>query len=177
MKNIRLLLLPLALAGACQQSTKTETHPQATEVTPVREVKQYTIEQFMSNPKFGGSSFSHDGKRVAYHSNESGIYNMYARPVEGGEPEQLTNSTTESNYLISFFPNDSRLLYAADQGGNELSHIYLRNEDGTTRDLTPGKAKSPNFMDWSHDKKSFYYVSNVRDARSTWTSSKWMPPA
>ena len=44
---------------------------------------------------------------------------------------QLTDSTTESILIRSYFPTDDRLIYLSDQGGNELTHLYVREEDGT----------------------------------------------
>ena len=57
-----------------------------------REVKQYTMEQFTKTISIGGSSFSHDEKTILFTSNETGIYNSYTIPVEGGEATALTNS-------------------------------------------------------------------------------------
>jgi len=128
-------------------------------------VKQYTIEQFMGTTKIGGSSFSHDERSILFHSNKSGIFNVYSMPVGGGEPKQLTNSTKESTYAISYFPADARFLYRYDQGGNENEHIYLRELDGTDRDLTPGERTKAYFLRWSHDKKSFFFSTNERDPK------------
>src|SRR5436190_4657601 len=86
-------------------------------------VKQYTIEQFMATTRIGGSSFSSDEKSILFHSNKSGIYNVYTMPVAGGDARQLTNSTTESTFAISYFPADARFLYHYDKGGNENDHI------------------------------------------------------
>ena len=130
-----------------------------------REVKQYTIEQFMNTVSIGGSSFSADEKTILFSSNQSGIYNAYTVSVEGGEPTQITNSTTDAIFAICFFPDDNRILYRSDQGGNEIYHIYLRNEDGTVQDLTPDENARAQFYDWSHDQKSFFYGSNQRDPR------------
>ena len=101
-------------------------------------VKEYTIEQFMNTVRIGGSSFSSDEKSILFHNNKSGIFNVYSAPVTAGAATQLTNSTKESTFAISYFPNDSRFLYSYDRGGNENSHIYLRELDGSERDLTPG---------------------------------------
>jgi len=49
-----------------------------------RDVKQYTIEQFMNNTSIGGGSFSFDHKQVLLTSDQSGIYNVYTIPAEGG---------------------------------------------------------------------------------------------
>ena len=108
----------------------------ADEKTPV---KQYTIEQFMNTERVGGSAFSFDEKTILFHSNKSGIFNVYSMAVTGGAPKQLTNSTKESTYVVTAFPNDARFLYSHDVGGNENAHLYLRELDGSERDLTPGE--------------------------------------
>jgi len=128
-------------------------------------VKQYTIEQFMNTVRIGGSSFSADERSILFHSNKSGIFNVYSVAVTGGEPAQLTNSTKESTFAVSYFPNDSRILYTYDRGGNENNHLYLRELNGTERDLTPGDKVKANYLGWSQDRKSFFYSTNERDPR------------
>ncbi|HEY0367373.1 MAG TPA: hypothetical protein VGC73_12955, partial [Pyrinomonadaceae bacterium] len=128
-------------------------------------VKEYTIEQFMNTVRIGGSSFSSDEKSLLFHNNKSGIFNVYSVPVSGGAATQLTNSTKESTFSVSYFPTDSRFLYTYDRGGNENSHIYLREKDGSERDITPGDKVKANFLGWSHDRKSFFFSTNERDAR------------
>jgi dipeptidyl aminopeptidase/acylaminoacyl peptidase len=127
--------------------------------------KEYTIEQFMNTVRTGGSSFSADEKSILFHSNKTGIYNVYSVPVSGGTAAQLTNSTKESTFAVSYFPNDTRFLYTYDRGGNENNHIYLREQDGSERDLTPGDKVKANFLGWSHDRKTFFYSTNERDPR------------
>jgi Tol biopolymer transport system component len=141
---------------------KKSTSPQA---KPSAAGKQYTIEQFMDTTRLGGSSFSADEKSILFHSNKSGIFNVYTMPVSGGAPKQLTTSTKESTYAVSYFPADARFLYRYDKGGNENEHLYLRELNGTERDLTPGDKTKANFLDWSHDRKSFFFSTNARDAR------------
>jgi dipeptidyl aminopeptidase/acylaminoacyl peptidase len=128
-------------------------------------VKEYTIEQFMNTVRIGGSSFSADEKSILFHNNKTGIFNVYSVPVTGGAAAQLTNSTKESTFAVSYFPNDARFLYTYDRGGNENSHLYLRELDGSERDLTPGEKVKANFLGWSHDRKSFFFATNERDPR------------
>ena len=128
-------------------------------------VKQYTIDQFMNTVRIGGSSFSPDEKSILFHSNKTGIFNVYSVAVSGGDAAQLTNSTKESTYAVSYFPNDARILYTYDRGGNENNHLYLRELNGTERDLTPGEKVKANFLGWSHDRKSFFFSTNERDQR------------
>ena len=130
-----------------------------------RQVKQYTIEQFMDTTRITGSSFSPDETQLLFASNKTGIFNVYTVPATGGAPQQLTRSAKESTYAVSYFPNDSRILYTYDSGGNENSHLYVMNPDGTERDLTPGEKVKANFLGWSFDLKSFYYSTNERDPR------------
>ncbi len=128
-------------------------------------VRQYTIEQFMDTVRIGGGSFSFDEKQILFHNNKSGIFNVYTVAVSGGEPKQLTSSTKESTFAVSYLPSDTRFIYTYDHGGNENSHLYLRNQDGSERDLTPGEKTKANFLGWAHDRKSFFYSTNERDPK------------
>jgi dipeptidyl aminopeptidase/acylaminoacyl peptidase len=128
-------------------------------------VKEYTIEQFMNTVRIGGASFSSDEKSILFHNNKTGIFNVYSVPVTGGAPTQLTQSTKESTFAVSYFPTDARILYTYDRGGNENNHLYLRELNGAERDLTPGEKVKANFLGWSHDRKSFFFSTNERDPR------------
>ena len=79
--------------------------------------KRYTIEQFMATTSLGSASFSADEQRVLFQSNATGIFNAYTLTVKGGAPSALTKSTTDSTYAVSFFPNDDRVLFTRDKGG------------------------------------------------------------
>src|SRR5438309_12039294 len=98
-------------------------------------VKQYTIDQFMATTRVGGASFSPDEKSILFHSNKSGIFNVYAAPTAGGAAKALTDSKKESTYIVSTLPTDARFLYTYDKGGNENSHLYLKELNGAERDL------------------------------------------
>jgi dipeptidyl aminopeptidase/acylaminoacyl peptidase len=119
----------------------------------------------MNTVRVGGSSFSADEQSILFHSNKSGIFNVYSVSVGGSAPIELTKSTKESTYAVSYFPNDARFLSSYDRGGNENSHLYLRELDGSERDLTPGEKVKANFLGWTKDRKSFFYSTNERDPR------------
>jgi dipeptidyl aminopeptidase/acylaminoacyl peptidase len=123
------------------------------------------VADFMNSTAYGGASFSPDGSKLLVSHNGSGVFNAYAIPVAGGEPEALTHSTTDAVFAISYFDDDERFLYTADQGGNELSHLYVRETDGTATDLTPGEGHRAQFAGWSDDRTEFYVGSNERDPR------------
>src|SRR4029078_7709382 len=155
MRRVSLFILMFVVAVSSAVAQQKKTQP----------VKEYTIEQFMNTVRIGGSSFSSDEKSILFHTNKTGIFNVYSVPVSGGAAAQLTNSTKESTFAVSYFPKDTRFLYTYDRGGNENSHIYLRELDGSERDLTPGDKVKANFIDWSHDRKSFFFATNERDPR------------
>jgi len=130
-----------------------------------RQVRTYTIEQLMAAESFGGFSFSPDSSKLLVTSNRTGIANIYVMPATGGELRPLTNSTVETVSSLGYFPNDERILYSSDQGGNERAHIYVRETDGTIRDTTPGDRHVARFVDWAHDGRSFFVQMNDRDPR------------
>ncbi len=152
-KKIIFAILLIALASfACKKSD-------------YREVSQYTIEQFMDTVSIAGSSFSSDEIKILFSSNQTGIYNAFTIPVQGGESNQITKSEDNAIFALSFFPDDNRILYSSDKGGNEINHIYLLEEDGTAKDLTPDEKAKSQFYGWSFDEKSFFFGSNKRDQR------------
>ena len=126
---------------------------------------RYTIDQLMAADSFGRLSLSPDNRKLLTTSNRTGIANIFVVPVAGGAPTQLTFSTRETIGAIGYFPNDERILYSSDQGGNELAHIYVRELDGTIHDTTPGTKHVARFVDWAQDGKSFYVQTNERDPR------------
>ncbi len=165
--NFGLMLLAL-LTSVCLIPADARSQPRKSPSQKPRKVdgvKQYTIEQFMDTTWVGGSSFSPDEKSIMFHSNKTGIFNVYTVPITGGAPRLLTNSTKESIFSVSFFPRDRRFIYTYDRGGDENSHLYVRDESGQELDLTPGDKVKANFIDWSHDRKSFFYSANGRDPR------------
>lgn len=133
-------------------------------------IMQFSAKDFYQTTTLFGSSLSHDGNTVLVSSDKSGIYNLYQYPVDGSAPTQLSKSTTNSLFAQSWFPSDGRLLYSADQAGNELNHIYVRELDGSIKDLTPIKKPDStlkaSFVSWQQDNSGFYIITNERDAKS-----------
>lgn len=149
MRVARTLLIPLALAAPAV----------------AQEPKRYTIEEFLDTVRYSGASFSPDKSKVLVTSDATGIPNAYAIPAAGGDPVALTKSTTHPISALTYFPADERFLYASDQGGNELDHIYVQAPDGTVTDLTPGENLKAMFGGWAQDDRSFFVLTNERDPR------------
>ncbi len=130
--------------------------------------RTYSAAEFFQTTSFGlasgsGLAFSPDGASVLVSSDASGVFNAYALPVAGGAAVPLTASTTNATYAESYFPNDDRILVAADGGGNERSHVYVRERNGALRDLTPGDAVKANLIGWKGDRSEIWVASNARD--------------
>jgi dipeptidyl aminopeptidase/acylaminoacyl peptidase len=127
-----------------------------------RPSRQYTIEQFLGTTAVSRPSLSHDGSKVLFSSDASGVPNAYTVSFGGGPAEPLTRSGTDSTYSVSYFPRDDRVLFTHDRGGNEQNHLYVLS-DSVATDLTPGATLKAEFAGWSRDDASFYVLNNERD--------------
>ncbi|HEX8643653.1 MAG TPA: S9 family peptidase [Allosphingosinicella sp.] len=156
----------LALA-ACTTAETTETATVAA-AAPQAEPVRYSAADFFATTAYSlaGSpryAFSPDGASLLISSDRSGVFNAYRLPVGGGEPVQLTSSADNATFAISYFPNDERVLVTSDQGGNELNHVFVRQPDGTLRDLTPGDRLKAQFVGWAGDGRTFWIATNERN--------------
>ncbi|WP_369026024.1 alpha/beta fold hydrolase [Qipengyuania sp. RANM35] len=150
-------------APAMAQAHDHKGHSEASEAAT------YSARQFFESTSYAvgspnGYNFSPDGKYVLVTSDATGVFNVYLMPVKGGDPIALTTSTDDATFGASFFPSDGRILFTADNGGDELNHLFVRAEDGTVTDLTPGEKVKAGFAGWSSDGKTFYVTTNERDS-------------
>ncbi len=167
------LVAGLGLLGACQQAQQEpqiadDSGPITIDTVEAAPIPQYDARTFFETTSYGlasgaGFTFFPDGKSVLVSSDKSGIFNAYAVDIADGSATQLTSSTTNAVFAVSVFPGDGRVLYTFDGGGNELNHVYVREEDGAERDLTPGDKLKAQFIGWSGDGNSFYLSSNERN--------------
>ncbi|MCO7250587.1 S9 family peptidase [Pseudoalteromonas sp. Ps84H-4] len=153
--------LSLALAG-CSQSTQSTSSTES--VQQSQTVKQYDAETFFDTTSIMGSSFSPKGDKILVSSDESGIYSLYEVDIKTAKKNRLTDFE-DSTYAVAYFPKDERVLFTKDSGGNERYHIYVRETDGTVKDLTPGEETRAGFAGFTEDGKHFFITSNQRDAK------------
>jgi hypothetical protein len=140
LRRVAFCALPLALSVGSGCATTPMTGG-ARNAAP-----RYSAKQFFDTTTVFGGSFSADESRILITSDASGVFNAFAQPVTSGEPIQLTDSTTNAVMGVSYFPRDDRILYTADQGGNERNHLFVRDPDGSTTDLTPGEDLKASFV-------------------------------
>jgi dipeptidyl aminopeptidase/acylaminoacyl peptidase len=157
--------LALAAAASAQMAASPAANrEQAQPAHPVR----YSAKTFFDTTSYAlaaaaGHGFSPDGRSLLITSDKSGVFNAYALPVAGGEATPLTRSPDHATFPASYFPGDERILFTADKGGDELDHVFVRERDGTVKDLTPGENVKADFAGWSADGRSFFLTSNARN--------------
>jgi dipeptidyl aminopeptidase/acylaminoacyl peptidase len=165
-RTLSSLALGLALPLAAQTPQPAAA---ASRATRAQAPKSYSIDQFMTTTSFGGADFSPDESKLLLHSNQSGIFNAGTLAVKGGAFQPLTDSAKDSTYAVAFLPDGERILVTRDQGGNEQNHLYVREKDGSLKDLTPGAKVKASFNGWAKDAKGertgFYVFSNERDPK------------
>ena len=169
--------LPLIIVGvglsACgkQGAGEAEKQPIDPEQTATLDVPTYSARTFFETTSYilvgsAAHTFSPDGQSILITSDQSGVFNAYALPLDAGPARPLTTSEDNAVFAVSWFPDDERILYTYDNGGNELNHIIVREADGTSRDLTPGDELKAQFLGWNDDGTSFYLTSTERDQRN-----------
>ena len=117
--------LIVAATAACGTPADPEQAQSSAEAT--RAPKRYSVADFYKNVSYRGASWSRDKQRLLASSNQSGIWNAYELPAAGGEPKPLTQSTTDSIFAISYFPDDERILYS-ERSRRQRDQPRLRQE-------------------------------------------------
>lgn len=151
MKKLILIFAAGVMLAACEQK-------------PVKP-QQYTMAQFMDIVQITGGAFSPDESKILLSSKETGIFNAVEIDIASGEKKPLTSSTDNAIYAYGYFPADGRVLYGSDQGGNEITHLFVRSADGGVNDLIQDSTAKASFFGWNYRKDLLYYTSNSRDKR------------
>ena len=155
------------LAFGCAQTQESgPVAPPQQAASPV-DVETYPAALFHQTTSYSlgapsGYVFSAQDGDILASTDESGIFNAVTLD-ETGAVTQLTQSNDDAIYAQSFFPEDDRILLTSDGGGDEIFHVYVREEDGTLRDLTPGPEVRASVVGWRGDGEVFYVQTNERD--------------
>jgi len=167
MKTWTTAFFALLLLGGCSDEPAPDKQKEQAEGT---DVPEYSAETFYQTVSYGlassaGKVFSAEGERLLVSSDKTGVFNAYALTTADGSLEQLTESESDAVFGVSWFPDDDRILFTRDQGGNELNHLLVRAPDGGVTDLTPGEGLKASFLGWSSDEESCYVVTNERNSK------------
>ncbi|WP_115720371.1 S9 family peptidase [Gallaecimonas mangrovi] len=146
------LLATLAVAGCASTQPTSAT-------TPV-----YDATAIFNTISYKNLSLSANGQQALLSSDQSGQFNVYAKPLSGGPAKPLLKNSKGTRYAVSWFPHSTRFLFEQDGGGNELFHIYVKDSTGQ-HDLIKGKQARGEFHGFSGDGKAFFMLTNERDPR------------
>ena len=107
------------------------------------------------------SVFSVDGQTI-FHLRGPGLPQVWSMHRDGSGAVQLT-SQDENATKLRRAPNDDRLLWQIDAGGDERQQIWLLEPGGTPRALTAELGASHEIGAFSPDGAHLAYVANDRD--------------
>jgi dipeptidyl aminopeptidase/acylaminoacyl peptidase len=120
--------------------------------------KSLSIEKLYMTRQVGGSTWSPDGKTVAFVSNLSGRNNLWLVPSEGGWPMQLTVSDQRQT-SPTWSPDGKWIAYMSDYDGDEQWDIFLVSpKTGQVVNLTNTREIAEESPAWSPDGRYLAYI-------------------
>jgi dipeptidyl aminopeptidase/acylaminoacyl peptidase len=121
------------------------------------EPRSLTIEKLYMTRQIGRSTWSPDGKSIAFISNISGRNNLWLVPAEGGWPMQLTVSDQRQS-SPAWSPDGEWIAYQSDYDGDELWDIFLVSpKTGKVVNLTQTREIAELNPTWSPDGRYLAY--------------------
>src|SRR5579875_1111945 len=105
-------------------------------------------------------SFARDGQTL-FHLRGAGLAQIWALDLESGESRQRTHHD-EKVAMIRRAPQDDRIVYGIDAGGDERQQLWLW-ENGETAAITEQPNVIHDFGAWSPDGTHLAYAANDRD--------------
>ena len=76
-----------------------------------------------------GTTWSPDGRRIAFYSRRDGNREIYAMNADGSGLARLTNNSAWDDRYPSWSPDGRRIAFQSDRDGND--EIYAMNADGS----------------------------------------------
>jgi len=120
--------------------------------------KSLTIEKLYMTRAIGGTTWSPDGKTIAFVSNISGRNNLWLVPAEGGWPAQLTISDQRQSHP-AWSPDGKWIAYQSDYDGDEQWDIFLVSpKTGQVVNLTNTRQIAEQHPVWSPDGRYLAYM-------------------
>ncbi len=121
------------------------------------EARSLTIEKLFMTRQVGRSTWSPDGKTVAFISNMSGRNNIWLVSAEGGWPVQLTISDQRQT-APAWSPDGKWIAYQSDYDGDEQWDIFLVSpKTGKVVNLTQTRDIAESNPKWSSDGRFLAY--------------------
>jgi len=142
------------------------TEPAKLESKTVADMQTFSIEKLYMTRAIGGSTWSADGKQVAFISNISGRNNLWLVPATGGWATQLTISDQRQAQPV-WSPDGNWIAYTSDHDGDEQWDIFVvspKSGEVTNLTLSPDSAEVD--PAWSPDSKQLAYATKPKTGSS-----------
>jgi dipeptidyl aminopeptidase/acylaminoacyl peptidase len=163
MRILRLFVMVVLMSVLAESQTlpapDTITDPkQIASKADARVERNLSIEKLYMTRQVGGSTWSPDGKTVAFISNLSGRNNLWLVPSEGGWPMQLTVSN-ERQAQPTWSPDGKWIAYMSDYDGDEQWDIFVVSpKNGQVVNLTNTREIAEESPAWSADGRYLAYM-------------------
>ncbi|MFX1604982.1 MAG: S9 family peptidase, partial [Promethearchaeota archaeon] len=132
------------------------------------------FEDYLAIETAGGPSWHPNGKRIAFASNATGLFQIYTCEIEEGKTLAKTQLTDEEDRCTDpLYLSDGTLIFTRDRGGDENFQIGLIEEDGTLHWMTSDLGAKHRISLASES--YLYYVANLTD-RARLDVYRWKIP-
>ncbi len=156
---IVLLIVPAVIEAQTLPVPQAVTDPKQISSKPNAQVepRTLTIEKLYMTRQIGRSTWSPDGKNIAFTSNMSGRNNLWLVPSDGGFPVQLTVSDQRQS-SPAWSPDGKWIAYQSDYDGDEQWDIFLVSpKTGKVVNLTQTREIAEQSPVWSPDGRYLAY--------------------
>jgi dipeptidyl aminopeptidase/acylaminoacyl peptidase len=156
---VLVVLVSSVVAAQTLSAPQAVTDPKQISSKPNAQVepRSLTIEKLFMTRQIGPSTWSPDGKTIAFISNMSGRNNLWLVPAEGGFPQQLTVSDQRQT-SPAWSPDGKWIAYQSDYDGDEQWDIFLVSpKTGKVVNLTQTREIAEQNPTWSPDGRYLAY--------------------
>jgi dipeptidyl aminopeptidase/acylaminoacyl peptidase len=166
--NKKICVIYFAILFACSTSSfcqqKVITDPAQITAKEKFDVQQLSVEKLFTTRSIGASTWSPDGKHIAFVSNISGRNNIWLVASESGWPTQLTASD-QRQISPSWSSNGRWIAYGSDHDGDEQWDIFIvSSTSGQVINLTNTPNVSEEGFAWSPDGERLAYSVKPKEA-------------
>ncbi len=142
------------------------TDPTKLESKNIADMQTFSIEKLYMTRQMGESTWSPDGKQIAFISNISGRNNLWLVPSTGGWPTQLTISDQRQTEPV-WSPDGTWIAYISDHDGDEQWDVFLVSpKTGDVVNLTISPESAEEEPVWSPDGRQIAYITKPKTGSS-----------
>jgi Tol biopolymer transport system component len=104
---------------------------------------------------------SPDGRTLLYDAAPGDDYDIYARPVRGGTPVDLTPNTPGQDYEGVWSPDGSRIAFVSDRASKN-TQLFVMNADGSSVQQLTHDTLPHELPGWSPDGKTILFDTSAK---------------